>query len=207
MNRAAFIASRRVGSSHWFADATSPRPAAKVLSISTIARVARDRAHQRGGTRAGTSSPSRMAAPSRRRSACARRLCRSGPAVRHRQLLGDAARLSRNADARSGGCRWSTSSPGSPMTRIRRCISPAGPEVAEARLRLVADLATDSRRKLQVESNRGKLWERNMTLVRHEGQGRRRHRLDARHRPRHRRAHGRARRQGRGLLAQGRRLR
>ena len=53
----------------------------------------------------------------------ARRPGGEGALLRHRQLLGHAARSFRERGARTGGCRWSTSSPGSRTTRTPRCIS------------------------------------------------------------------------------------
>ena len=50
-----------------------------------------------------------------------------GPRLRHRQLFGDAARSFRQRrPSATGGCRWSTSSPGSRMPRTPRCISRPG---------------------------------------------------------------------------------
>ena len=92
---------------------------------------------------------------------------------------------------------------------------PAGPEIVprdEARMR--HGLGCRKRQRLlssslknQNRRNAGPTLGERHEPVRHEGKSRRHHRLDARHRPRHRRADGRARRQGRDLLAQAGRLR
>ena len=56
-----------------------------------------------------------------------------GLAFDHRQLLGDAARSSRQRRSlQLADCRWSTSSPGSRMRRTTPMHQPAGPEIAAA---------------------------------------------------------------------------
>jgi len=67
MNRAAFIASRPIGS-HWFADINDPCARRRKFHGSLQPCARRDRADQRRTSRQGRSLRSRMAAPSRPRS-------------------------------------------------------------------------------------------------------------------------------------------
>ena len=123
MNRAAFIASRPVGS-HWFADINEPAPGGESfmdLYNRTCGAIERITAEQAGRDVIAVAHGGTIKA------AVGLALggdAGKGPCLRHRQLLGDAARSFRKRRAAaSGGCRWSTSSHGSRMPRTPRCIS------------------------------------------------------------------------------------
>ncbi len=147
--------------------------------------------------------------------ACARRSAGERPRLRYRQLLGDAARSSRKrqlhrlaaADGQPAaldrGClAQRDASAGRPGSRRRRRRNSLDALSCRKPQRL---LSSNLKNKTGIAPDQH-LGERH-DLVRYVGKSCRHHRLDARHRPRHRRAHGGTRRQGRDLLAQAGRLR
>ena len=125
MNRAEFIASRPVGSS-WFADINEPAPGGEsfmdlyVRTRRTVERINNEAAGQdviavaHGGTI--------KAAIGLALDGQVEKACRSTSTMsRSRGWI-----ISQVPNAMSGGCRWSTSSPGSPTTLTQRCISRRG---------------------------------------------------------------------------------
>ena len=93
LNRAAFLASRPVGS-HWLTEVDEPAPGGESFMDLYNRDMRRHRAHQR---RAGGQGRHRRRAwrhDQGGRRACARRSAGERPRLRYRQLLGDAARSS-----------------------------------------------------------------------------------------------------------------
>ena len=134
MNRAAFLASRPVGS-HWFADIDEPAPGGEsFMDLYNRVRGAIERinveaagkdviAVAHGGTIKAAIGLALGGQPDK------------GPRLRHRQLLGDAARSFRQRrPVASGGFRWSTSSRGSRTPGTPPCISRRARKSCETKL-------------------------------------------------------------------------
>ena len=130
MNRAAFIASRPAGAS-WFADINEPAPGGESFMDLYKRVTSRDRSHHAGAGRQGhhRGRPWRHHQGGGR--SCARRPGREGAVLRHRQLLGDAARSFRGRRQPNWRLPFVNQQPWIADAKHAAMHQPAGPEVAK----------------------------------------------------------------------------
>ena len=126
LNRAAFFASRPIEvGSYWFAPIDEPAPGGEsFMDLYNRVRGAIERINAEPCGQ-GRDCGRAWRNDQGRDWTCARRSAGAGARLHYRQLLGDAARSPRQRrSSAAGGCRWSTSSRGSPTPRTMPCISP-----------------------------------------------------------------------------------